>query len=123
MEKVSVPTFVPKQVSTYYSGAIVAFQCGQILAANFLLRTVIELWVRHVVASKDLTTERDDAVRQIDAYMQDLPEEFPGRFRTTRTSYSTLSADIHAATGSDKVFTEELDKLLEHFEQRKLFKL
>lgn len=44
METVSVPQAVPKSVSNYYSGAVVAYQSGQTLAALFLFRTLLEQW-------------------------------------------------------------------------------
>jgi hypothetical protein len=77
MEHVAVPSVIPKAVQGYYSGAIVAHQSGQTLAGLFLLRTLIEQWVRKQVPASDKLTA-DEAVEK---YMAGLPDEFPSRFR------------------------------------------
>jgi hypothetical protein len=56
MEHVTVPPVIPKAVQSYYSGAIVAHQSGQTLAGLFLLRTLIEQWVRKQIPASDKLT-------------------------------------------------------------------
>ncbi len=118
MEHVSIPLAIPKAVQDYYSGAIVANQSGQTLAGLFLLRTLIEQWVRNQVPSSDRLTD-DEAVEK---YMAGLPSDFPSRFRTLRSLYSDLSAGIHAADGDAELFDRASTVIAEHFEARKLFK-
>ena len=45
-EEISVPGYVPKQQRSFYSRASIAFNCGEFLAGVFLLRTVIEQYMR-----------------------------------------------------------------------------
>jgi len=56
IEKVQVAPFIPKQQRHFFSDAIIAYNSGQVLAANFLLRTFIEQYVR----SKNKTPDTDD---------------------------------------------------------------
>lgn len=74
IEKVEVPKVIPKTVDRFFSGAIVAYQSGQILAGNFLLRTLLELF-----ASPKATGAKTADVA-IDQYMGSLPEVFRARF-------------------------------------------
>lgn len=115
MEHVPVPPEIPKEVAKYYSGAVVAYQSGQALAALFMLRTTCEQWARR------FADPADKADVAIDKYMASLPEDFKARFPSLRDMYSDLSADIHAAKGSDALFEDILDKLGLHFRARQLY--
>ena len=117
MEVADVPSFIPKSVRQYYSGALIAHQSGQTLAGLFLLRTLIEQWARSKLESP---SERADEV--MDKYMATLPSDFKSRFRSMRSLYDELSADIHAATGSGELFDKALKEITEHFDARRLFK-
>ena len=117
MEHVQVPPEVPKEVTRFYSGAVVAYQSGQTLAGLFLLRTLCEQWARKFAAAQDFADEA------INKYMDSLPGDFKARFPSFRSIYEKLSADIHAATGSDELYVQMLAELNEHFSARKLFKL
>src|SRR5262249_40937305 len=109
MEHVEVPDVIPREITKYYSGAIIAFQSGQPLAANFMLRTTCEQWARKWADAAD----RADAA--LDKYMASLPDAFKQQFPSLKDIYSQLSADIHAATGSDAIFGAMTEKLVEHF--------
>ncbi len=117
IEHIDVPKVVPKVARSYYSSAVVAFQSGQALAANFLLRVLIEQWVLSVIP-KDSAKET-----LLDAYVDTLPEDFRSRFPTLRDMYSNLSADIHGAIGSAKLFHSSQKDLVRHFEARRLYEL
>ena len=117
MEHVQVPFEIPKEVARFYSGAVVAHQSGQTLAGLFLLRTLCEQWARRFAAADD------HADQAINIYMDSLPEDFKGRFPSLRSIYEMLSADIHAATGSDELYVQMLTEIGEHFSARKVFKL
>jgi len=119
MEHVAVPPVIPKAMQSYYSGAFVAHQSGQTLAGLFLLRTLIEQWVR----SRMPPSEKITADEAVEKYMADLPDDFPSRFRTVRSIYSDLSADIHAAKGDPDLFDRACREIVEHFEARRLFKV
>jgi hypothetical protein len=119
METISVPKDIPKPVKEYYIGALLAFQSGQTLPANFMLRVLIEQWVRH--------NTQEPASREvfevIDKYMKSLGNGFTGQFYSIRQLYEELSADIHGATGSIALFEKTLNEINNHFEARRLFKL
>jgi hypothetical protein len=117
MEYVQVPPEIPKEVARFYSGAVVAHQSGQTLAGLFLLRVLCEQWARKVAAADDYADEA------ISKYMDSLPEDFKARFPSLRSIYEKLSADIHAATGSDELYVQMLTDINEHFSARKLFRL
>lgn len=118
IEHVDVPKVVPKSVRNFYSSAVVAFQSGQVLAANFLLRVLIEQWVLHIIPQSMGATDKN-----LDAYVATLPEDFRCRFPTLRELYSKLSVDIHSATGSSELFQVSREDLLRHFDARRLYRL
>jgi hypothetical protein len=118
IEYADVPRDIPNQVKHFYRDAVVADQSGQTLAGIFLLRTLIEQWARSKVPSDQLLA---DAV--LDAYMSALPENFKRQFKSFRELYRDLSVDIHAARGDPALFNEARDKIVEHFEARRLFRL
>lgn len=119
IERIEVPVHVPKDVARHYSGAIVAFQSGQILAALFLLRVVIEQFTRQAVgAGEDL--KADEALSQ---YVAGLPIEFKSHFPSLKETYRDLSRVIHAAEESTEVFEESLASIVRHFDARRVFQL
>lgn len=120
MEFVEVPNVIPKPHRRYYSDALVAFNSGQVLAALFLLRTLIEQWVYASLATGSSGLKADEA---LDAYMTSLPEDFRGRFPSIRQLYSDLSAAIHSADSSEELFARARDELVQHFDARRLFAL
>jgi hypothetical protein len=131
IEHVTVPGQIPKAVRGSYRGAVVAHQSGQTLAGNFMLRTLIEQWARENTkrarakeeGRSEPTESRWRADDVLDVYARELPEDFKGRFGTLRETYSDLSADIHAATGSEDAFNKGVSEIHEHFEARRTFKL
>lgn len=118
MELVLVPQFIPKTVQRYYSSAVVAFQSGQILAALFLLRVVIEQFTRQEVRA---TQGRADEV--LDQYVNLLPEDFKKRFPSLKEVYGALSAAIHAANESAELFEGSRKKIERHFDARRVFRI
>jgi hypothetical protein len=119
MEHVDIPASTPKQVQRFYRGALLAYQSGETLAGNFLLRTVVEQWARYVTG-KELARDADEI---LDSYMTSLPEDFKGRFFSMRSLYGELSNDIHGALASSELFERARMQITEHFEARRLFKL
>lgn len=117
MEQVVVPRFLPKPQSEFFSDAVVAYNSGQVLAGNFLLRVFIEQYVRSFCA--------DPLSQDIDAlfteYGAQLPEDFKQRFPSLRHIYNLLSDDIHRATASEETFVRSKDDLETHFEAKRLF--
>ncbi|ROZ71478.1 hypothetical protein [Ramlibacter sp. WS9] len=117
MEHVEIPAVIHKDIAKYYSGALLAYQSGQHLPALFMLRTACEQFARKWAAP---TARADEAM---DRYMASLPEAFKSHFPSLKDIYSQLSADIHGAIGSSELFVQMTEKLVEHFEARRLYKL
>ena len=117
IEHVPVSRAIPKEVANFFSGALVAHQSGQTLAALFLLRTLCEQWTRRFADAAD------QAHVALDKYMDGLPDDFKGRFPSLRTMYGDLSAALHSANASDELFESTRALIEEHFEARLLFKL
>ena len=117
IEHVPVPKNIPKQLAGFYSDAVVAHQSGQTLAALFMLRTACEQWTRQFA---DATDKADVALEK---YMNQLPDDFKGRFPSLRTIYGELSAALHSANASESLFEAARASIEEHFAARSLFKL
>jgi len=117
IEHVETPKSIPKEIITYFSGAKIAHHSGQTLAAIFLLRTLCEQWARKFSNSEDF------ADIALDRYMQSLPDDFKARFPSLRTVYSDLSVAIHSALASSEIFDSAAQRIEEHFDARKLYKL
>jgi hypothetical protein len=119
MEVVEIPKFIPKEQSKFFSDAIIAFNSGQVLAGNFLLRTFIEQFVRS--NSSNPNAEKIDPI--LDEYMASLPADFNNRFPSLPDIYRKLSVDIHIATGSEDIFNNAKAGIEEHFDARRIYKL
>lgn len=115
-ELVRVPKDVPKEQRRYYSDALVAFNCGQILPALFMLRTLIEQHMRSVV-SGDFETGEDLCA----AYNATLNEHFKAWYPSFTDIYATLSDALHAAKADDGLFETEIKRIESHFEGKGSF--
>lgn len=117
MEHVEVPRSIPRDISKYISGAVVAHQSGQTLAALFLLRTACEQWVR------GFGEPSDKADTAMEKYMNSLPDDFKARFPSVRDIYGELSAAIHLADASEALYQKTMSAIDQHFTARVIFKL
>jgi hypothetical protein len=115
-ENIKVPSSIPKEQKVFYSQALIAFNCGQILPALFLLRTLIEQHMRAVTGQTDL---RGDEL--CDEYNETLDEDFKGRFPSFKDVYGKLSDVLHRADPNESLFKAELERIGHHFEGRDLF--
>jgi len=115
-EEVRVPAFIPKEQRGFYSQAIIAFNCGQILPALFLLRTLIEQHMRTV-------TERAELRGEVlcDEYNKTLAEDFKARFPSFKDIYGKLSDALHLANADKSLFESEVERVRVHFEGLNLF--
>jgi hypothetical protein len=118
MEAIEVPPFIPADVRKFYANALVAFHCGQFLAANTLLQTVIEQWTRKF-AGAGIGTPREI----LEQYVGELPRTFGEQFPTLKETYDSLQADVVGARGSSDVFEVAVEELQIHFDARRLMKL
>ena len=119
MEFIDIPRDIPRQVQKFYRSALLAYQSGETLAGNFMLRTVIEQWARQVAGEESSR----EAERLIESYMLSLPDDFKSRFYSMKLLYGKLSEDIHSAIGSAELFEDAIGKIVEHFEARRLHKI
>lgn len=117
MEYIDVAKYFPEPIAKYVRDAVIAFNCGQTLAAIFFLRVAIEQWVRTYGA----TAEKADEC--IDWYMQQLPSDFKERYPSLRDVYSTLSEAIHRANASEPIYKQALQDIDRHFDARRLMRL
>jgi hypothetical protein len=119
MEYIDIPTDIPREVQKFYRGALLAYQSGETLAGNFMLRTVIEQWARYATG-KESSRDSDEIM---DSYMASLPEDFKRSFSSMRSLYGELSNDIHGAVGSSELFEDSIAKINDHFEARRLCRI
>ncbi|MEO6192315.1 MAG: hypothetical protein ABIS20_04850 [Thermoanaerobaculia bacterium] len=119
MEHPEVPELIPKKIRSFYTGAVLAYQSGQLLPGNFMLRTLIEQWARISTGNGSIA----QADQLLDMYMESLPGDFKARFPSLRALYGDLSIDIHRAQGSPELFERAKVIIVEHFDARRLFRL
>ena len=119
MEEIEIPSCLPKKQKKYFSNAIIAFNSGQTLASNFLLRAFIEQYIRSLSATPD--SQNIDAL--FVEYGKDLPDDFKQRFPSLQSVYDKLSEDLHMATASENVFLQVRIDIEKHFKARELFEL
>jgi hypothetical protein len=121
MEHVGAPSYIPKNQQRYFSGAIVAFQAGQVLPALFMLRTTIEQFVREQSGKPVNTPEALAAA--FDSYMKSLPEAFRSTFPSLSDWYARLSIALHSADASSELFDTSRFAIEKHFDARRIFEL
>ena len=125
IETVEVPPVIPKALAERYSSSIVAYQSGQALAADFLLRVFVEQYWRSIAevatALKDKQRPSGDEIGQ--AYKSTLPSDFKERFPSLCEVYSNLSEAIHSADDSPDIYPRACEMVIEHFDARRLYKL
>lgn len=110
-EEVQVPTFIPTRQSRFYSQAVIAFQCGQVLPALFMLRTLIEQHMRAVTGSDKLRGE--DLCEE---YTKQLGQDASGLVPSFKEIYSKLSDALHRADDNERLFESLREQICLHFE-------
>ena len=125
LETIPSPTFLPKAHRKFYGDAAIAHHAGQTLAGIFLLRVFVEQFWRSRPEVKPLYDQdpRIPGEKLGEAYQQTLPQDFRARFPSLTDVYSDLSAAMHEARGDAGVFEGCQNRIEEHFDARRLFKL
>ena len=125
IEVVSLPEFLPKAQSKYYSNARIAHHAGQTLAGLFLLRVFIEQFWRSLPVMQALLKQdsRTPGEKQGEAYQGTLPKDFRSRFSSLSEVYSNLSAGMHSAEATAELFDDACRKIEEHFDARRLYRI
>lgn len=125
IESFLAPKVLPKNVANYFGSAHIERNSGQILAGLFLLRVFIEQYWRGLPATQSALknnprTSGDDLGA---IYNATLPNDFKARFPSLSEIYASLSTCVHTAEADDLVFVASSEKLLEHFEAKRLYKI
>jgi hypothetical protein len=115
-EEVKVPQYIPKAQRGFYSQAVIAFQSNQVLAALFLLRTLVEQHMRAATGSNEL---RGDEL--CEKYASKLDKDLNSKFPSLRVVYGNLSDALHRADSDEALFGSELKNVCFHFEAKELF--
>lgn len=125
IEKVEVPTVIPKKFRHYFGNATVARNSGQILCAVFLLRVFVEQFWKSIDSIKSAfeVNSRINGQEMGEIYKEQLPTDFRDRFPTLKETYGKLSGAIHSASADDDLFEECRSEILKHFDARRLFEL
>jgi hypothetical protein len=125
IEAVPAPKVLPKAPSKFFSAAQIAYHAGQTLAAIFLLRTFIEQFWRSLPEVQAVLKAQPRATgdEQGMTYQNTLPVDFRSRFPSLSEIYGKLSAAMHEANEDATLFEECCQKVEEHFDARRLFKM
>ena len=125
IEAVPAPKVLPKAQSKFYSDAQIAHHAGQTLAAIFLLRTFIEQFWRSLPEVQAVLKDKPKPTgdEQGAAYQGTLPVDFKNRFPSLSDIYGKLSAAMHEADANTGLFEDSCQKVFEHFDARRVFKM
>jgi hypothetical protein len=115
IEHIQVPQYVPKAVARFYSGAVIAYHCNKVLPGLFMLRTLIEQYMRLVLAPVTFET----AEQLCDEYNTSLDVTFKSVFPSLQKIYSKLSDALHEAREDCGLFESQIKEIDKHFRARK----
>ena len=117
IEHIEAPPVIPKTASRFFRSAVLAFQSGQTLAANCLLRVFVEQAAKGEVGF----ASNHDAEDALEAYKKSLVPEVRETYPSLSSIYRELSNDIHGGTGSVDLFEKARQDIEFHFEGKSLF--
>lgn len=117
MEQIQIIDAIPKKQMGYYSSAIIAFNSGQVLPALFMLRTFIEQFVRAEVSEEHQESE-NNMEQLFDQYKAKCLDGFNERHPPLYVVYGKLSAAMHTANASERLFGKCRDDIETHFKGR-----
>jgi hypothetical protein len=115
IEHIQVPQYVPKAVARFYSGAAIAFNCNQVLPGLFMLRTLVEQYMRSRLAPATFET----ADKLCDGYNASLDVSFKSRFPSLPEIYGKLSDALHEARDDGDLFESQRREIEKHLSARK----
>jgi hypothetical protein len=120
IEHVEIHQSLPKKEGKWFRDAIVAHQSGKTLAGLFYLRTFIEQFARRMTGTLN---DKKSGDQIMSAYSDDLPDRVRDAAPSLKEMYEKLSEAIHGAKEDSKLFETAKEKIEEHFEFRRLYKL
>jgi hypothetical protein len=115
IEHMQVPPYVPKPVARFYSGAVIAYNCNQVLPGLFMLRTLVEQYMRLMLAPAAI--ERAEKI--VDEYNASLDVTFKSRFPSLPEVYGKLSDALHEARDDGDLFESQIEEINNHLSARK----
>ena len=119
IEEVCVPKIIPRNQKEHIGNAILARQCGQLLAALFHLRVFVEQYCEECASNLPPSGPGRKAADSIDAYMKNLDQDFKARAPSLQKLYEELSARIHTADASKDsalYFDRAIEDVVGHLE-------
>jgi hypothetical protein len=120
IEHVEIHSSLPKKEGKWFRDAVVGHQSGKTLAGLFYLRTFIEQFARRMTGMLDIKVTGDVI---LSAYSETLPEKVRDSAPSLKNWYEKLSEAIHGAKEDAALFDSAKEKIEEHFEFRRLYKL
>ncbi len=119
IEKVAVPSFIPKPESKWYRDAVIAMKTGRTLAAIYFLRTFVEQFARRVTKINDKRSG-DEILTE---YGSTIPDPPRGSMPSLKEWYGKLSEAIHAANEDGEMLKSAFEEIDRHFDFRRLYKI
>lgn len=120
IEHVEIHASLPKKEDKWFRDAVVAHQSGKTLAGLFYLRTFIEQFARRVTG---MLNEKKSGDEIMSAYSDGLRPQVRDAAPSLREWYEKLSEAVHGAKEDAELFALAKEKIEEHFEFRRLYKL
>jgi len=120
IEHVEIHSSLSKKEGKWFKDAVVAHQSGKTLAGLFYLRTFVEQFGRRMTGMLDIK-ETGDVI--LSAYSETLPSKVRDSAPSLKDWYEKLSEAIHGAKEDAALFDSAKEKIEEHFEFRRLYKL
>jgi hypothetical protein len=119
MERVEVPSYIPRIESKFYRDAVIAFNSGKTLAGLFYLRTFIEQFGRRITGIAGKAT--GDEI--FDVYYKTLSLKLADQMPSLREWYDKLSDPIHSAREDTALFESARVEIERHFDFRRIYKI
>jgi hypothetical protein len=120
IEHVEIHSSLPKKEGKWFKDAVVAHQSGKTLAGLFYLRTFVEQFSRRMTGTLHDKKSGDEIMS---AYSDSLPDKVRDSAPSLKELYGKLSEAIHGAKEDTELFDRTKERIEEHFEFRRLYKL
>jgi hypothetical protein len=122
IERIQLPSYIPKSEANLFRDALVARFTGKNLAAAYYLRAFIEQFARRLTGLKGVRRTGDEIM---DAYAQLLPVGQRSVMPSLKEWYEKLSDPLHLAdeNQAEGVFDEARPAIENHFDIRRALKI
>jgi hypothetical protein len=120
IEHVEIHPSLPKKEGKWFRDAVVAHQSGKTLAGLFYLRTFVEQFGRKMTG---MLNDKKSGDEIMSAYSDGLPDKVRDVAPSLKELFEKLSEAIHGAKEDTELFDRAKEKIEEHFEFRRLYRL